>query len=359
MSKIIIALALAAALTLSSAAALSSCKKDGDTPSDITEATVAEDSQTEAPSPAGVTDPLTGLTGYDEKYVGQKLVAVVVENSPSARPQWGMSTPDILMEYEVEGGISRMLWLYSNIDKLPDTIGPVRSARHDIVELALGLDALFVHCGGSTFAYDKIKSYSGTLSEVDGMQSQSFFVRDQSRNTASEHRLTLKSGGLRDWIPSSGINMTVNEAYKKPFSFASSAVTPSGGDCLSAKISFSTSYNYEFKYDAAAAKYNCFINGSERKDDAGIQCAYTNVVVLYTDMAAMGTSSGHQDLKLENGGTGFFASNGKYEEIKWTKGGDRDMLKLTKADGSELSLSPGNSYIGFVRSTRSSSTVIG
>lgn len=359
MLKKTIALGTAAVVALLSTAAFSSCKKDVPTP-EITEGTTVSEGESNALSPVGIIDPLTGQGGYDEKYIGKKPVAIVVENSPDARPQWGMSTPDILTEYEVEGGITRMLWLYSNIDKVPDKVGPVRSARHDVVELALGLDALFVHCGGSTFAYDKINSYigSGKLSEIDGMKSQPFFERDQTRNVSSEHRLVLRGDGLRSWVENNNVNMTLNDAYKTPFAFNSAVTAPAGNDCSSAKISFSASYNYEFKYDATSGKYNCFINSKERTDDSGTQCAYNNVVVLYVDMGSMGTSSGHQNLKLENGGSGLYISAGKCEEINWTKGNDTDMLKLTHSDGTALALNPGNSYVGLVRSTQQSATSI-
>ncbi len=357
MLKKLLAFSTAATFALLSLTALSSCKKDEQNPV-ITEATV--ESETSSTSSDVTADPLTGLTGYDKAYENSKPVAIVVENTPAARPQWGMSTPDIVMEYEVEGGISRMLWLYSNIGEVPDKVGPVRSARHDVVELALGLDALFIHCGTSTFAEEKIGTYtsSGKLTDIDGMASQPFFERDQTRSVSSEHRLVLRGDGLRSWVESKDINMTINDAYKTPFAFNATTTAPTGSDCASAKIVYSASYNYEFKYDAATGKYNCFINTNECVDDGGTQCAYNNVIVLYVDTVSMGTSGGHQDLKLENGGSGLYISNGKCEEIKWAKGGDTDMLKLTKTDGTALSLNPGNSYIGFVRSTQQSATTI-
>lgn len=359
MLKRTVALGTAAAVALLSITALSSCKKDGGTPE--TTGSAVTEAETGGANTAGITDPLTGMSGYDEKYVGRKPVAIVVENSPDARPQWGMSTPDILAEYEVEGGITRMLWLYSNIDRVPDKVGPVRSARHYAVELALGLDALFVHCGGSDFAYSTINSHvnNGTMSEIDGMKSQPFFERDQTRNVASEHRLVLRGNGLRDWVTSKSVNMTLNDAYKAPFAFNASTVAPNGKDCTDAKISFSASYNYEFKYDASTGKYNCFLNSNARKDDSGTQCAYNNVIVMYVDMESMGTAAGHQNVKFENGGTGLYISAGKCEEIKWTKTSDTDMIRLTGADGSALTLNPGNSYLGLVRSTQQSATSIG
>ena len=95
-------------------------------------------------------DPLTGLSGF--KTQGKRPIAIVVNNSKPARPQWGLCTPDIVFEGVTEAGITRMLWLYSDINKIPDKVGSLRSARHDFVEIAEGLDAIFVHWGGSKYA---------------------------------------------------------------------------------------------------------------------------------------------------------------------------------------------------------------
>lgn len=79
-------------------------------------------------------DPLTGLSGF--KAQGKCPIAIVVNNSKPARPQWGLCTPDIVFEGVTEAGITRMLWLYSDINKIPDKVGSLRSARHDFVEIA-------------------------------------------------------------------------------------------------------------------------------------------------------------------------------------------------------------------------------
>ena len=62
---------------------------------------------TEAPKPTNI-NPLTGVADLSETAIGARPVAVMVENSPAARPQWGMSTPDVIIEGVVEGGITRM-----------------------------------------------------------------------------------------------------------------------------------------------------------------------------------------------------------------------------------------------------------
>ena len=66
--------------------------------------------QTTAEPVVAKTNPLTGESDFNEKAVGKRPIACVVENSVSARPQWGIADsknpPDIIVEGEVEGGES-------------------------------------------------------------------------------------------------------------------------------------------------------------------------------------------------------------------------------------------------------------
>lgn len=287
-------------------------------------------------------------------------ISIVVENLSAARPQWGITTPDILMEYEVEGGITRMLWLYSDIDKVPDKVGPIRSARHDAVELALGLNAVFVHNGYSYIAEALINKYSDKLNNVNGLFSPPCFYRDKTRNVAIEHTSCLDGKSFKEYVASQGISLVRNSNFVNPFTFTGEGAPRKmkDGVCNSLYISYSSSFDYTFKYDEALAKYKTNIADSPMVDENGEQCKYNNVIVLYVDMVAVGSSSGHQDLLLEKGGEGIIASCGTYEKITWKKGGDTEPLELFSSSGEKLQINSGNSYIGFVRSTQSDKTVI-
>lgn len=357
MKKKILSLILAAAIMITCLSFFTACKKDDTETEENTSETAEQNSD-----PAGLSadrNPLTGLGDYEQGYTGRKFIGVVVENSPDARPQWGLSTPDIVMEYEVEGGISRMLWLYANESRIPAKIGPVRSARHDIVELALGYDMLFIHCGGSEMALDLIAARPD-LAEIEGMKSFGFFERDNTRNVSSEHTLCLIGDTFREDFAGLGLNMTVNAAKAEPFRFTdiNAPRTLAGGEATALAFSYSSNYNYRFNYNGETSLYECSLNGEARTDDQGIRCAYSNVIVLYTDMIGLGDYSGHQDLQFENGGKGLYFNGGHYEEITWSKPTADDMLKLYSADGSELILNSGTSYIGFVRSTQEAKTSI-
>ena len=81
----------------------------------------APDNNTSTTAPAGesTTDvdsieipenvnPLTGVADLSDEAIGARPIAIMVENSPAARPQWGITTPDIVVEGVAEGGITRM-----------------------------------------------------------------------------------------------------------------------------------------------------------------------------------------------------------------------------------------------------------
>ena len=104
-------------------------------------------------------NPLTGEAGYNEELIGNRPVMVVVENHSQARPQWGLTSSDIVFEMVAEGGITRMILMYADASRLPDKIGPVRSTRHYFLDLAEGYDAIFTHFGQSTYAKQQLQNH--------------------------------------------------------------------------------------------------------------------------------------------------------------------------------------------------------
>ena len=102
-------------------------------------------------------NPFTGETaedGFDENALNKRTVAFVVENTPDARPQWGLDdpqySPDMVLQGEVEGGITRTLWFYADDSKLPEIIGPMRSARPPYIRFSELFDSVFIHWGQSS-----------------------------------------------------------------------------------------------------------------------------------------------------------------------------------------------------------------
>jgi hypothetical protein len=83
-------------------------------------------------TPPTASSPLSPLTGRSGGAPG-RVLAVKIDNVPPARPQTGLSSADVVYVEPVEGGLSRIMAIYSS--KLPARIGPVRSARESDLEL--------------------------------------------------------------------------------------------------------------------------------------------------------------------------------------------------------------------------------
>ena len=111
-------------------------------------------------------------------------LAVVVENAPAARPQTRLHEAALVYEVPVEGGITRFLAIYSRAPSGP--VGPVRSLRSYLMDLAEAHDVPLVFCGGSpdSLAMVKQKSYPA-INELNGGTG---FYRDSARKMP--HNLT-------------------------------------------------------------------------------------------------------------------------------------------------------------------------
>ena len=97
--------------------------------------------------PEEILNPLTGAPDIVSGKENNRPVAIMINNISVAQPvQTGVNNADIVYETEVEGGITRLMAVYQDIASVGQ-IGPVRSARYPYVDLALGNDAIYVHCG--------------------------------------------------------------------------------------------------------------------------------------------------------------------------------------------------------------------
>lgn len=106
--------------------------------------------------------PFTGLAARQGP-----VLAVKFDNARSARPHTGIAQADIVYVEKVEGGVSRLMGVYSS--RIPKTLGPVRSARKSDVELLrqFGRPAL---------------AYSGVRSSLKKMLRESpLYIRPHSR----------------------------------------------------------------------------------------------------------------------------------------------------------------------------------
>lgn len=303
------------------------------------------------------TNPLTG-EGTQTDLSAARPVAIMLNNLRKALPQCGVAQADLIYEVPAEGGITRMMAVFQSLDGV-DTLGSVRSARPYYVELAAGLDAVFIHAGGSDDAYSAIKNLGVfNIDGVNGPYGGTMFYRDAARkqNAGFEHSLftsrqrieTLLSGSL------SKMRQTHKEGYSLPLTFAKDGTPAAGAPANRVSVEFSYYKTGKFTYDPENGTYLVeqhidkhdlpYVDGSD-----GTQVAVTNVLVLKTDVNLIkGDSAGRQTVRLTGSGSGYFACGGAYIPITWSKASATAPLQFAAADGQPLTLGTGTSYINIV-----------
>lgn len=332
------------------------CGKGDEYEKSSTTEPVSTESTTEAVKPTNI-NPLTGLADLSESAIGSRPVAIMVENSPEARPQWGITSPDVIVEGVVEGGITRMMWIYADATKIPK-IGPLRSARHDYVEIANGMNAIYIHWGGSgqasnRWAYGAMSKLG--IDHIDGIKDGAYFKRDSSRSSrGTEHTGYTTGENIVKAIQDKKFN--TKEAANYMFSVVDEGVRlPFGSSTGTAgvvNVTFSPNYKYSFKYDSAENKYFSSINGNQIKDgNDSKSLAFSNIIVMFTNVTGVSTTNAG-DKKLRewdlSSGDALYISQGMGEKITWKKGDANSPLKFYGTDGKELVINQGKTWIGVV-----------
>ncbi len=116
-----------------------------------------------APVNAGNVSPISGIAC---EHWNRRPFAVMQPVDRQARPVAGFSQADMVFEMPnpAEGIFTtRLLGVY--LCDMPEEIGAMRSARHDYINVAKGLDAIFVGWGGSAFAIKKLND--GVIDNID------------------------------------------------------------------------------------------------------------------------------------------------------------------------------------------------
>ena len=336
---------------------MTSCKSpwDSETEPATEETEIITEPETEPdPTEDPGYNPLTGLTNLPDGTNQKRPVAIVISNIQAARPQWGLSTPDICFEGLTEGGITRMLGFYADYTSIPK-VGPIRSARHDFAELTQGFDAIYVHAGESVYATEHFREYD--MDDIDGnWYDGTFFKRDSERRRSRglEHSMYIDAEELLNVMEYEETRTELNQAYKNVLTFArvDDLTVPATGACDQIDFSYSNTFDNSMLYDPVTHRYTKYQEGDVAVDaNNDNEVTYVNVLLLFTDVSSMGDSAGRIDMDL-SGGNGIYVSRGRYENITWEKGDPTATLKLYRADGTVLPLNPGNSYIGLVPTSR-------
>lgn len=294
---------------------------------------------------------LTGLARPEGLEEGARPVAVMVVNNERALPQRGLAAADVLVEALTEGGVTRLMAMYADYRAVPQ-VGPVRSTRDQFVQLALPSDAILVHIGTSVYARNLLTVLN--YKAIDGI-----YLGTTSFWFDNDRTLPRPGGKLNEycWFTDAGLIYsgmelldvwTTGEVHTL-FRFATQQMAPAG-DAAYVHVNYSDSAQVSFTYDSTAGTYSKTAFGNLHTDEDGTPLTFTNLILLGCPMGLKPDGTVPEfDM---TGGDGWYFTAGGMQPITWQKGDPQAPLRLLDADGNELMVQPGKSYIGVVPAER-------
>ena len=307
--------------------------------------TPTEEATTAPTEPQIHRNPVNG-TILDAPFTG-RIHGHTISNMQENMPHVNLVKADIVMEMYVNmNNIVRCLALYSDIASV-EAIGSTRSTRPMFNDIAQHYSLIVSHAGGSDTALDDANARGVNHLNVeswDVMQVVETSYRDKEYKRSLENSLFGIGSGIKAYAEAMGWPMTLERDYG--FRFTENGM-PANGEAAS-RISLTFKYKEAKKdthmvYDEELGKYVWNQYNKEMVDQiTGEKEAFTNVMILETAITNNGIYHAADYLA---GGTGYYANGGQIVPITFTCDGDTEPLKFWNADGSELELGVGNTYI--------------
>ncbi len=305
---------------------------------------------------SGDVNVLTGLPLDNDDAIGKRPVAVMVNNTYSSLPQYGVGEADIIVETLVEGGITRLMTMYGDYTKVPD-VSAVRSCRFYYPTISESFDAIYTHWGSDPVTAGPLLIQWG-IDSVDGLIGEyGLFGRDQDRLSmgfALEEASAFYGTELVEALEANDHRTDLEEDKEDPaFSFLVATTIPDGESAVEVNVDFEggSNYNSSFTYNEEEEVYYKYHNGNEHVDGvSGDNLTFSNLLIFETNIGYMSDGLRRDmDVTGENK-TGYYISQGVAQKITWSKDGIEGRIELFDESGEPLSINTGKSYIAYCES---------
>ncbi len=312
--------------------------------------------KTDEPEEIDLTDkiksPLTGLY-IESDQLNDRVIAVMIDNLKSARPQAGISQCDIVYEIPVEGYITRYMGIWGT--KKTSNIGPIRSARHYFIHRALEYDALYVHVGGSPQADVAISDLGIPSVSAMSLGRDIFWTKKHKyppHNTYSSYEAIIKGSNRKN--------------YRSEGSYESLLFLHNDEEIDGKSVSYiefpynKKKYFSSYKYDEKEKVFYRYVNGKLHLDENDdMEITTKNIIVQFAATKLIpGDDEGRLNISMVGEGNGFYLSNGKYKKITWKKSDYNSLTRYYDESGKEIKFNPGNFWIQVYPKHRSDEIVI-
>lgn len=360
--------------------------KETETPKQTQEeSTAAPTEEMTEPASEAETEPADEKPGYvrshltgewiEEEIGAKRPIAVMINNIQAALPQSGISEADVIYECMVEGGLTRLMAIFQDVEGL-DKIGPVRSARTYYVYLAGEWNAFYFHFGQCEYAKPYLSAYiTQNVNGVLGSDGNAYY---RTTDRQAPHNAYTSGEKMEDMLAQKAedgyirnldafyetlkatYTTEIEPEYKEHFQFAKDGeeVTLDNG-VKAENIEVGFVYNHSnFVYDSASKQYlHNQYGGAHIDQENGQQLAFDNVFILYSEKSDYyGTK--YLQFDLWSDGDGYYMTHGKAIPIRWIKNTEWGPMEFVDENGNEITVNQGKTWISIVPTQDKESTVI-
>jgi hypothetical protein len=280
----------------------------------------------------------------------RRPIAVKVDNAPAARPQWGLSQAELVIEAPAEGFATRFTALFSERDL--ERVGPVRSARPFDLGLSRIYDFMLAYAGaGNTLTWRIAEQHVPSLRApelAEPIPPDSPYYRTTDRRPP--HNLYVNLARFRQKMAEAGTRDTTT---LQAFTFY--AAPSEEGPVHTIELGYHPLYRAVYRYDPASRSYRRFTGGQPHIDAlTRQQIAVDNVIVQYIEMWPAPEyepdSAGNVvlDGKLLGEGRAQLFHDGHAIEGRWVQPGEGEPPHFLDATGKAVELKPGSVWLHLV-----------
>lgn len=288
---------------------------------------------------------LDGRVVESAEKTNPQVFGVMVENNIEAWPLSGLDSASVVYEALAESRIPRFLALFTS-DDAADKIGPVRSVRPYYAELAKPFDPIFMHVGGSPDGLAKLKSL-GVFDMNEFFWGGVYFWRDKIRsaphNTYTSQEMMKSLLTDKKIEPSPIVGWNFKDPLQRSADEIAKFIAPK--DII---VNYTdNTYQARYTFDSATGRYHRYQAKEPMKLLSGKEIWADNVIIEEHNHKVL-DEIGRKEIDLIGTGKAWVFRDGELVAGTWSKKDDASLTKYLDADGKEIALNRGTTWINIV-----------
>ena len=270
------------------------------------------------------------------------IVAVKIDNFRRARPQWGLDQADVIIEENVEG-VTRFVALFHT--RLPDRLGPVRSARTGDLDLLAALNRPILGWSGGNRGVTNWVGSAASAGLLINFSAQRSPCYNRSSSRSAPHNLLLD--------PACAIRNAPDAGAARPLFAIDGTWTVADAPSAVPDTTFDVEMDgvrVTWTWDPTTGSYLRSQDGNAHVAVSGARIAVQNVVELYSFHAPSPVDARSPNPITVGGTTAVVHRNGVAIAGTWYRGTAYDPFTFYEtATGRTIPLDIGTTFIELVR----------